>query len=180
MSNLKNKFIQLQGSELCFSHSELDYICHFFDCQSPEDLVLAVRRYENLFISRDEIHPGEINSALALALSLAGDLYADFHCLEKPLIYKSPKKRNGLARKERNLPPDILEVIQNEKQKIDWNKKPKLIEVIKRLQRKNILQKDLKASTLEKDIQELARREAHIKEVFKDIKPKINSKSQPE
>ena len=99
---------------------------------------------------------------------------------EKPLTDRYPQKQNGIRRKERTLPNNILKIIQDEKQKTYWMEEPKLINIIKHLQNKDVLQKDLEASTLEKDIQELARREAHLKEVFKDIKLRTHSKSQAE
>jgi len=179
MGNSEDKIIDL-GSPLRLHESEMKYLRDFFNCKSLDDLVRAFRRYEDMFLSRDDIHPINVGSSLVLALSLASELYVDFDCLDKPLTNRYPEKQNGIKRKERKIPDDILKIIQNEKEKTDWAKEPNQIDIIKRLQRQNILQSDLEASTLEKDIQELARREAHLKEVFKDIKPENCFKSKPE
>ena len=82
MSHSEDKFIDL-GSPLRLSESEMTYLRNFFNCQSLDDLVLAFHRYENLFLSRDDISPIDTGRAVALALSLASELYVDFGCLGK-------------------------------------------------------------------------------------------------
>jgi len=172
------------GSKNCIGQylkSELRLLYRFFKCKSKNDLVRAVQKYEAFLSSRETFSfDVEAPQVTELVLGLANDLYVDFKSLEKPLQYRYPAKHNGTYPTTRNFPADILNIIQECKKKKDWAKSPTEPEIIKRLQREGTIQRDLKVSTLQKDIQDLRRRQAELENDFKDFRVEDYIESNPE
>jgi hypothetical protein len=169
MSKAKKTIYTIPGCETRFYEEELSLLFYFFKCETREEKIQAAQRLENLFLSR-EILPCEVQANLFLALQLASELYEEFTSLEKPLTHRHPTKKNGPSQKI-FIPPDILEQIENLTEKEQGLSNLTQLEIVKRLQRKGILSRDLKASSLVKAIQDFSKRRKELIEAFEPYSP---------